>query len=104
MSATARFKLIFRVPETGLEACKSAIFAVGAGRYPGPGKYTECCWTVIGTGQFRPGESANPNIGNRGVLEKVQEARVETLCVGEEVAKKAVEALKRFINKSFPHC
>ena len=31
-----------------------------------------------------------------GVLEKVGEVRVETLCVGEDVARKAVEALKIF--------
>lgn len=93
--APARFKLIFFAPEPTLQACKSAIFAVGAGSYPGAGKYTECCWTVLGTGQFRPGNTANPNIGSVGVLEEVREARVETLCVGEDVARKAVEALKR---------
>jgi hypothetical protein len=92
--AAARFKLVFFVPPSAIEACKAAIFAAGAGRYPGPGNYTECCWTTNGTGQFRPGDTANPNIGSVGVLEKVEEARVETLCLGEDVARKAVEALK----------
>jgi hypothetical protein len=95
VSATARFKLVFFVPESGLQACKTAIFAAGAGRFPGPRSYTECCWTAIGTGQFRPGDTANPNIGGAGVLEEVKEARVETLCVGEDAAKRAVDALKR---------
>ena len=95
MSTVARFKLVFFVPPSALTACKSAIFAVGAGRYPGLGNYTECCWTVLGTGQFRPGESAKPNIGKVGELEQVQEARVETLCLSEDVVRKAVEALKR---------
>lgn len=91
--AQARFKLIFHVPESALQTCKTAIFAVGAGRYP---NYTECCWTIIGTGQFRPGDAANPNIGKAGGnLEEVKEARVETICVGEEVARRAVAALKR---------
>ncbi|KAL9587170.1 MAG: hypothetical protein Q9212_000443 [Teloschistes hypoglaucus] len=93
-AAAKRFKLIFYVPESSRQACKTAIFAAGAGRYPGPGNYTECCWTALGTGQFRPGDAANPNLGSVGKLEEVREARVETLCVGEEVAKKAVEALK----------
>ena len=93
-TATARFKLVFFVPESALQACKTAIFAAGAGRYPGPGNYTECCWTAMGTGQFRPGDTANPNIGHPGALEEVKEARVETLCVGEDVAKTAVGALK----------
>ncbi|KAL9112172.1 MAG: hypothetical protein Q9227_003549 [Pyrenula ochraceoflavens] len=96
MAVTAsRFKLIFFAPSNALSSCKSAIFAAGAGRYPGPGGYTECAWSTMGTGQFRPGDAANPNIGKVGELEEVQEARVETLCVGEEVARKAVEALKR---------
>ncbi|EEQ33534.1 hypothetical protein McanMca71_004689 [Microsporum canis] len=94
MSVT-RFKLVFNVPTTALEACKAAIFAAGAGSYPGPGNYTECCFTTIGTGQFRPGKSANPHIGSVGALEEVQEARVETLCVGEDVVRKAVAALKQ---------
>jgi hypothetical protein len=90
-----KFKLIFFVPVSNLEAVKAAIFAAGAGRYPGAGNYTQCAWQTIGTGQFLPGDSANPHIGAVGVLEKVDEFRVETLCIGEDVARKAVEALKR---------
>src|SRR5271155_5571868 len=93
VSAAPRFKLVFFVPPSALVACKAAIFAAGAGRYPGPGNYTECCWTAMG--QFRPGDTANPHIGSVGALEEVQEARVETLCIGEDVARKAVGALKR---------
>lgn len=96
MSSTlTKFKLIFHVPPSALDAVKSAIFAAGAGRYPGPGNYTECCWVASGTGQFRPGDAANPHIGTVGALEKIEELRVETLCVGEEVTRRAVEALKR---------
>jgi hypothetical protein len=95
MSTPPRFKLIFFVPPPFLSACKTAIFAAGAGRYPGPGNYTECCWTTLGTGQFRPGDAAKPHIGKVGALEEVEEVRVETLCLGEEVARRAVEALKR---------
>ena len=94
-SSLTRFSLIFYAPPAAVEACKAAIFAAGAGRYPGPGKYTEVCYTTVGTGQFRPGDTANPHIGTAGGgLEHVQEARVETLCVGEEVARRAVAALK----------
>jgi hypothetical protein len=93
-AALQKFKLVFNVPLSGLEACKAAIFAAGAGRYPGPGNYTECCFTTLGTGQFRPGDKANPHIGTVGNLEYVESAKVETLCVGEDVVKKAVEALK----------
>jgi hypothetical protein len=94
-SILTRYKLVFHVPPAALEACKAAIFSAGAGRYPGPGNYTECCFTVLGTGQFRPGDAATPHIGTVGTLEHVEEARVETMCVGEETARKAVAALKK---------
>ncbi|KAK0742059.1 GTP cyclohydrolase 1 type 2/Nif3 [Apiosordaria backusii] len=92
--AAARFKLIFYVPPTHLQICKDAIFAAGAGRYPGPGNYTECCWTTLGIGQFNPGEGANPHTGEIGALTQKEEARVETLCVSEDVVRSAVTALK----------
>jgi hypothetical protein len=91
----ARFRLVFFVPLSSVEACKASVFAAGAGAYPGVGGYTECCWTTKGVGQFRPGTKAHPHVGSVGVLEHVEEVRVETLCVGEEVARKAVEALKK---------
>jgi hypothetical protein len=94
-AAVKRFQLVFYAPSAAVEACKDAIFAAGAGSYPGRGKYTECCWAAAGTGQFRPGDTANPHIGSVGSLEKVPETRVETLCVGEDVARRAVEALKK---------
>ena len=50
---------------------------------------------LIGLGQFRPGDVANPNIRKVGTLEHVEEVRVEKCCMGEEVTKKSVAALKR---------
>jgi len=93
--AATRYKLTFHVPPAALAACKAAIFAAGAGRYPGAGDYTEWAWTTMGTGQFRPGSTAIPHIGAAGCLEEVPEARVETICVGEDVVRAAVKALKR---------
>ncbi|CZT04957.1 uncharacterized protein RCO7_09169 [Rhynchosporium graminicola] len=94
LSATAKkFRLVFSTPAHGLEACKAAVFAAGAGRYP-EGKYTECCWMVAGKGQFRPGDAANPHVGDVGKLEHTEEVRVEVMCFGEETARKAVTALK----------
>lgn len=90
----ARFKLVFTAPPTALATYKTAIFKAGAGCYPGSGNYTECCFTSMGTYQFRSGDTANPHVGSAGVLEEVELARVETLCVGEEVVKAAAQALK----------
>ena len=72
-----------------------SIFDAGAGRYPGPGDYTEACFVVFGKGQFRPGQSANPYIGNAGELEHTEEAKVETVCVGEETVRSVIAALKK---------
>lgn len=101
MATPTLFRLIFNVPESHVAACKAAIFSAGAGRYEPPGapsKYTECCWTAPGTGQFRPGDAARPHLGTVGMLEQVPEVRVETPCCGEEVARRAVEALKRYVH------
>ncbi|KAK3934379.1 putative GTP cyclohydrolase [Diplogelasinospora grovesii] len=95
MAGLVKFSLIFYAPPAAVAACKAAIFKAGAGRYPGPGNYTECCWSTLGSGQFRPGTAASPHIGTVGKLEETPEVRVETLCVGEEVARRAVEALKK---------
>ncbi|KAK6330305.1 hypothetical protein TWF730_004799 [Orbilia blumenaviensis] len=93
-NATQKYKLIYFVPTAALDDTKAAIFAAGAGRYPGPGNYTECAWVTSGTGQFRPGDAANPHIGKVGQLEFVPEQRVETIIIGDEVARKVVQALK----------
>jgi len=81
----------FRYPPH-LSRSVSRGFAAGAGRYS---EYTECCWTSTGTEQFRPSEPANPHIGTNGQLENVEEARVETICTGEEITRKVVQALNR---------
>ncbi|EAT80654.1 hypothetical protein SNOG_12242 [Parastagonospora nodorum SN15] len=97
MAATfTKYKLVFFVPPPALSACKSAIFSAGAGRFPGPGGYTECCFTSKGVGQFRPGDAANPNIGKIGNLEEVEEYRVEAICVNRETTVRAVHALKKY--------
>ena len=105
-----RYKLVFTVPHSALEQCKTAIFAKGigllhnyvppanwyhepdAGCYPN-GNYTNVCFETPGEGQFLPGTNAHPNIGEPGKLERVKEMRVETLCVGGEVMREAVKAL-----------
>lgn len=83
------YKLVFFVPETHLEVVKAAVFATGAGQI---GDYDSCCWQVKGTGQFRPSTAANPFIGSAGVLEQVDEYRVELVCA-DALIRQAVQAL-----------
>lgn len=94
-SEPTRYKLVFFAPPVNLPPIKEAIFATGAGSYPGQGSYTKCAFTTPGIGQFLPGDDANPAIGEAGNPEEVGEARVEILCVGESVAREAVTALKK---------
>ena len=89
-----RYKLIFFAPPAALSPIKEAIFATGAGSYPGQGNYTQCCFITPGIGHFLPGDGAKPAIGEPGKVEEVGEARCEILCVGEGVAREAVAALK----------
>ncbi|RAH70599.1 uncharacterized protein BO66DRAFT_391728 [Aspergillus aculeatinus CBS 121060] len=87
-----RYKLVFFVPHSHLDVCKDAVFATGAGTFPG-GKYSKCCFQTRGTGQFLPGEGANPAIGSVGDVEYVEEMKVEVMCLGRSIMLQAVEAL-----------
>ncbi|UXD87243.1 NGG1p interacting factor NIF3 [Thalassolituus hydrocarboniclasticus] len=84
------YKLVFYVPVAELESVKTAVFAAGAGNI---GEYQECCWQVLGAGQFRPSAAANPFIGQAGKLESVEEYRVEMVCE-DACIRAAVQALK----------
>ncbi len=67
-------KWVLFVPAENSEAVRSAMFAAGAGQI---GDYSQCSWSVPGTGQFLPGEGADPAIGAAGTVEHVAEDRVE---------------------------
>jgi hypothetical protein len=79
-----RYKLIFFVPQSHLEPCKEALFASGAGAFPG-GKYIKTCFQTPGTCQFLPTEGANPNVGSVNTLEQVEGMKVEILCVRDSL-------------------
>ena len=84
------YKLCFYVPDTHVEAVKDAIFATGAGKIGG---YSHCSWQVLGQGQFKPLEGANPFLGRVGAVETVAEWKVE-MVVADEFIHAAVAALK----------
>lgn len=84
------YKFVFFVPESHLEAVKAALFEVGAGRW---GNYDQCCWQVLGQGQFRPLPGSDPYLGQQGQLEKVAEYRVEMVCEEARLAD-ALQALR----------
>ena len=65
---------VVTVPDDDLDDLLNAVFAAGAGRMSG---YTECSFSVQGTGRFRPGDGTDPTIGTIGEPERVSETRVE---------------------------
>jgi dinuclear metal center YbgI/SA1388 family protein len=67
-------KLVVFVPAASAESLVDALAAAGAGAI---GDYDRCAWTTQGVGTFRPGSLANPAIGRPGVIETVDETRVE---------------------------
>lgn len=87
----AMYKLSFFVPPSHVEAVKSAVFAAGGGRI---GAYDSCAWQVLGQGQFRPLDGSQPFLGQCGVVEQVQEWKVE-LVVADTLIESVVAALKQ---------
>lgn len=69
-------KWVIFVPRENAEAVRAAVFSAGAGVI---GDYSQCSWSVSGTGQFLPGDKASPAIGNIGAVERVTEDRVEVV-------------------------
>lgn len=75
----AHYKIVVYVPVAHVEPLKQAMFSAGAGQQ---GHYDQCCWQVLGDGQFRPLANSQPFIGdaNTGTVEQVPEYRVEMIC------------------------
>ena len=65
---------VVRVPASHADAVKEAVFAAGAGSV---GDYDSCAYELSGRGQFRPGDDADPFLGERGEVEHVEEQRIE---------------------------
>lgn len=83
------YKLCFYVPESHLDSVKDALFAIGAGRY---NAYDQCCWQVLGDGQFRPLAGSRPYTGQPNCLERVAEYKVEMICL-DHLIEQAVACL-----------
>lgn len=78
---SARYKLVWFVPEEALDATREAVFSAGAGRI---GDYERCSWYTAGTGTFQGGEGTDPAIGEPGREERAPELRVETVVPAEK--------------------
>ena len=80
----------FYVPESHLDRVKSAVFQAGAGNI---GNYSNCCWQILGQGQFIPGAGSQPAEGERFELSCVPEYLVQVTCKQKDIAS-ILEAFK----------
>ncbi len=69
-------KLVTFIPHEALDAVADALFAAGAGRI---GNYDKCSYRLRGEGTFFGSGAANPRVGRRGRLERVEETRLEVV-------------------------
>jgi dinuclear metal center YbgI/SA1388 family protein len=90
-SRTNNLKLVTFVPTDALDRVADAIFSAGGGCI---GRYSHCSFRSAGTGTFKGGEGTNPAIGSPGVLERVDEMRLE-VALPTHRASDVISALKR---------
>jgi len=89
------YKLVVYVPAGHEEKVRQAINEAGAGFI---GRYSDCSFRARGTGTFRPAAGTNPYIGQTGVLEEVEEYRLETVVSGEKL-----DEVLRQMQKAHPY-
>lgn len=70
------YKLSVFVPLAQVDDVRDAIGRSGAGFI---GNYSHCSFSTRGTGMFLPHENTNPFIGTSGLLESVEEEKIETI-------------------------
>lgn len=85
------YKIECYIPVTHVEAVKEALFSAGAGHVGG---YQKCCWQTKGQGQFEPQQGSQPFIGSHNIIEKVEEYKIEVVCL-EEVLESVISALRK---------
>jgi len=88
-------KIVVFVPNSHAEAVRDAMDKNGGGHI---GNYSGCSFSVRGEATFRPGENTNPYIGTKGELERVDEARIETI-----IDKRKVDRLMDAVKTVHPY-
>lgn len=84
-------KLETFIPTEHTASVLDALHKAGAGNI---GNYSNCSFSIEGTGSFKPNNKANPTIGQSGELEKVEESRIE-LIFPKVLQHKIVSTLKQ---------
>jgi dinuclear metal center YbgI/SA1388 family protein len=83
-------KIVVFVPHDAVDRVADALSSSGAGVI---GEYSSCSFRTDGKGTFRGSRTSKPSVGKAGVLEKVDEVRLEMLVPRANIVA-AVAALK----------
>ncbi len=77
-------KVVVYVPRgNAADKVRSAMARAGAGTI---GRYDHCSFNLDGVGTFRGGGDTQPAVGRPGVLETVEETRIEMICFADSTA------------------
>lgn len=71
-----RYHLIIYAPLSHAQAIRDVLAGGGAGQI---GHYDSCSFSSRGIGRFRPLKGSNPHIGKIGMVEEVEEERIEVV-------------------------
>ena len=86
-----KYKLVVYVPIENAGEVRKAIGSAGGGQL---GKYSDCSFSIRGTGRFKPGQGASPHVGKVGKSESVEEERIE-ITLDAKVVGNVISAMKR---------
>jgi dinuclear metal center YbgI/SA1388 family protein len=86
-----QFKLAVFVPVSHVNKVADAIHQSGGGII---GEYSHCSFRTAGTGTFKGSDESNPAIGKKGVVESVEEVKLEIL-VDEWKINNVIKAMKK---------
>ncbi|MCP3902996.1 MAG: Nif3-like dinuclear metal center hexameric protein [Planctomycetes bacterium] len=89
---TETHKIVTFCPREAADRIRDALAAAGAGRI---GAYERCSFEISGTGTFMGSTDTHPAVGRAGVLERVDEVRLEMVCSAAALAL-AVTTLREF--------
>jgi len=83
-------KLVVFVPLNHTDIVREILGNAGAGKI---GNYDFCSFSSRGVGRYKGNEHSNPAIGQKEVVESVEEERIEVL-VPREILKEVIEKMK----------
>lgn len=83
--------IVITVPETHGNAVREAMGKAGAGKV---GNYSHCSYSMKGIGRFICNEGSHPYLRKEGVLQEIEEERIETVC-HRSVLEHVLEEIKK---------